>query len=152
MASSRDEQRDLENGDPSRESQSFETVDNVDNVDEYTGLIRYVSTYRDPELKATADAEVSVDFEEAAPWYAPWRRWRERRAKLGKGQFIVPDSWLTTDIKLGLSSVEVENRRRKVGWNELYAEKENMLLKFLEYFKGPILYDEYSFFCQSNVQ
>ncbi|KAK9328279.1 hypothetical protein V1520DRAFT_281781 [Lipomyces starkeyi] len=149
MASSSDEQRDLENGDPSRENQSFETADNVD---EYTGLIRYVSTYRDPELKATADAEVSVDLEEAAPWYAPWRQWRVRRAMLGKGQFVVPDSWFTTDIKLGLSSVEVENRRKKVGWNELYAEKENMLLKFLEYFKGPILYDEYSYFSHSNVQ
>ncbi|KAK9372165.1 uncharacterized protein V1513DRAFT_263233 [Lipomyces chichibuensis] len=140
MAPSHDEQRDLENGDPSRDNPSFETVDNVD---EYTGLIRYVSTYRDPELKAASDAEVSIDFEESAPWYAPWRRWRERRAKRGKGQFVVPDGWLMTDIKVGLSTAEVENRRKKVGWNELYAEKENMFLKFLEYFKGPILYDEY---------
>ncbi|KAK9384226.1 hypothetical protein V1515DRAFT_420952 [Lipomyces mesembrius] len=144
MAPSHDEQRDLENGDPSRDNRSFETFDNVD---EYTGLIRYVSTYRDPELKAATDADVSVDFEEPSPWYAPWRRWRQRREELGKGQFVVPDNWLTTDIKLGLSSIEVENRRKKVGWNELYAEKDNMFLKFLEYFKGPILYDEYSRFC-----
>ena len=45
-----------------------------------------------------------------------------------------------TDMKQGLPNGEVENRRRKTGYNELTTEKENMFLKFLSYFQGPILY------------
>ena len=36
--------------------------------------------------------------------------------------------------------MEVERRRKYSGWNELTTEKENMLLKFLGFFRGPILY------------
>ncbi|KAK9234254.1 hypothetical protein V1525DRAFT_72758 [Lipomyces kononenkoae] len=144
MAPARDEQRELESGpsqDPSADNQSFVPADNFD---EYTGLLRYVSTYRDVEAKSVTDAEESIYSEEVIPWYTPWKRWTGKGGKLGKGQYIVPDHWLETDIKNGLSSVEVETRRKKTGWNELQSEKENMLLKFLAYFRGPILYDEYS--------
>lgn len=36
--------------------------------------------------------------------------------------------------------MEVERRRKFSGWNELTTEKENMLLKFVGFFRGPILY------------
>ena len=43
-------------------------------------------------------------------------------------------------MKQGLSGLEVERRRKQSGWNELSAEKENMLLKFIGFFQGPVLY------------
>ena len=36
--------------------------------------------------------------------------------------------------------MEVERRRKSSGWNELSTEKENMILKFIGFFRGPILY------------
>ena len=43
----------------------------------------------------------------------------------------------------GLTNADVELRRKKVGMNELVTEKENMFLKFLSYFQGPILYGKF---------
>jgi hypothetical protein len=45
-------------------------------------------------------------------------------------------------MREGLNPMEVERRRRMTGWNELAAEKENMLLKFVGFFRGPVLYGE----------
>lgn len=47
---------------------------------------------------------------------------------------------MNTEFKKGLTEQEVTDRRRKTGFNELTTEKENLFLKFLGYFKGPILY------------
>lgn len=55
---------------------------------------------------------------------------------------VPPDSWLDTDMRQGISSHDVEERRRRFGWNELTAEKENQLRKFMGFFQGPILYGE----------
>ena len=54
----------------------------------------------------------------------------------------VPDEWLEADIKQGISDSDVEHRRKRFGWNELASEKENMFIKFLTFFTGPILYGE----------
>ena len=54
----------------------------------------------------------------------------------------VPDDWLEADIKQGISDHDVETRRKKFGFNEIMSEKENMFLKFLGFFRGPILYGE----------
>ncbi|KAI3396972.1 hypothetical protein diail_11372 [Diaporthe ilicicola] len=53
---------------------------------------------------------------------------------------VTPDAWLDTDIRQGISSNDVDERRRRFGWNELTAEKENQLRKFMGFFQGPILY------------
>lgn len=53
-----------------------------------------------------------------------------------------PDAWLDTDMRQGISDHDVEERRRRFGWNELTAEKENQLRKFMGFFQGPILYGE----------
>lgn len=53
-----------------------------------------------------------------------------------------PEAWLETDIRTGITSHDVEERRRRFGWNELMAEKENQLAKFMGFFQGPILYGE----------
>ena len=104
------------------------------NLDEYGKLVKYVSTFRD-----AAEREEEGEVVEKRLWYAPWmkRKVRVKRVE-DTGQF--PDDWLITDIREGLSSEEVNHRRRRSGWNELVSEKENPIAKVLSYFRGPILY------------
>lgn len=54
----------------------------------------------------------------------------------------VPDEWLNADIKQGISESDVESRRKRAGWNEITTEKENLFIKFLMFFTGPILYSK----------
>lgn len=49
-------------------------------------------------------------------------------------------SRLETSMQQGLSETEVHTRRSHFGYNELEAPSENLFLKFLGFFKGPILY------------
>lgn len=60
---------------------------------------------------------------------------------------------LETDIHQGVSDADVAKRRQVFGWNELEAPDENLFLKFLTFFKGPILYGEHfrSYFCRLPV-
>lgn len=51
---------------------------------------------------------------------------------------------LEADIKQGISSHEVEQRRKRYGWNEITTEKENLFIKFLGFFTGPVLYGKFS--------
>ena len=51
---------------------------------------------------------------------------------------------LEADIKQGISSHEVEQRRKRYGWNEITTEKENLFIKFLGFFTGPVLYGKLS--------
>lgn len=141
MSDHGDEKKDLENGDPKRERISFADGWDPDKDEgEYANLIRYISTYRDRRF-SKAPSQASGDEKDASkqdkvPWYK-----RMFGVQAGAGElYEVPEEWLTTDIKQGLTSAEVENRRKKSGFNELSSEKENMLLKFLGYFQGPILY------------
>ncbi|KAH8147234.1 uncharacterized protein LAJ45_08712 [Morchella importuna] len=50
----------------------------------------------------------------------------------------VPEDLLQTDTRTGLTSAEVDQRRKKYGLNQMKEEKENLILKFLMYFVGPI--------------
>ncbi|KIW68273.1 plasma membrane ATPase [Phialophora macrospora] len=50
----------------------------------------------------------------------------------------VPEELLQTDTRVGLIEPEVIARRKKYGLNQMRVEKENLLLKFLGYFVGPI--------------
>lgn len=52
----------------------------------------------------------------------------------------VPEEWLDVDIKQGISNSDVETRRKRFGFNELSSEKENLFIKFLMFFTGPVLY------------
>jgi len=54
------------------------------------------------------------------------------------GARVVPEDMLQTDTRVGLTSEEVLQRRRKYGLNQMKEEKENLLLKFLGFFVGPI--------------
>ena len=50
----------------------------------------------------------------------------------------VSEDLLQTDTRHGLSSAEVLARRKKFGLNQMKEDKENLILKFLGYFIGPI--------------
>ncbi|MCJ1374533.1 plasma membrane H+-ATPase [Loxospora ochrophaea] len=50
----------------------------------------------------------------------------------------VAEELLQTDTRVGLSDAEVTSRRKKFGLNQMREEKENLILKFLGYFIGPI--------------
>ena len=54
----------------------------------------------------------------------------------------VPEDMLQADIKQGISNNDVETRRKRFGWNEITTEKENLFIKFLSFFTGPILYSK----------
>ena len=125
---------DLENGDPIHEIEACHKLDDH-NADEYTSLLNYISNYHD---KCEADATDDGNKMRGVPWYAPWRHLTRR--KQIDTHCVVPEEWMNTDIKLGLSALEVESRRAKSGWNEITTETENLFLKFLSYFTGPILY------------
>lgn len=62
----------------------------------------------------------------------------EEEAVAGSSARPVPEDLLQTDTRTGLTSSEVEQRRRKYGLNQMKEEKENLILKFLFYFIGPI--------------
>lgn len=50
----------------------------------------------------------------------------------------VPDELLQTDPATGLNDDEVLKRRKKYGLNQMAEEQENMVLKFIMFFVGPI--------------
>jgi H+-transporting ATPase len=134
-------EKDLENGDPKRERISFADGWDPDKDDgEYANLIRYISTYRDRRFSKAPSQASDQDGADATQEKKPGFFSRLLGKKEASELYEVPEEWLNTDIKQGLTSAEVENRRRKTGFNELTTEKENMLLKFIGYFRGPILY------------
>lgn len=117
--------------------------------DEYTTLDRYVSSLRDARrLSTTGEGDGGLPQNNRIPWWAPWRHMSRILSKKKHGSehsdgdktFLVPGAWLKTNIHDGLSENDVDWRRNKIGWNELTTQRENMFLKFLSYFRGPILY------------
>ncbi|KAE8374381.1 plasma membrane H+-ATPase Pma1 [Aspergillus bertholletiae] len=134
--------KDLESG--PAQAQACETNDRQQDTDEYAVLDRYISNLRGSRRQSVASqSDAGVLESKKCPWWAPWRRHTQRAKGSEDGADetpSVPQVWLNTDIHDGLSAKDVELRRKKVGWNELTEAKENMFLKFLSYFKGPILY------------
>ena len=121
---------DMENGLATDEEKARQGhhVPNFQGNEEYINLVKYISTYRDGRRRSSvavsADGDI-IDTEPKRPWWAFWRK----KPKQGPGNGIVeiPDEWLLTDIRQGLSAHDVEIRRRRVGFNELTTEKENMV-------------------------
>ena len=72
-----------------------------------------------------------------------WRSGNSEQAT-DKDAGVVPAEWLEADIKQGLSNSDVESRRKRFGWNEITTEKENLFIKFLSFFTGPVLYGKSS--------
>ena len=51
---------------------------------------------------------------------------------------VISEEYLQTDTCRGLTEAEVLSRRKKFGLNQMKEETENLVLKFLGYFVGPI--------------
>ena len=113
---------------------------NLEDLDEYTALQKYISTYRDP--KAAAEEDPAKNAADAGKGKAWWQFWRSGTSKNAAAQDdgVVPEDWLEADIKQGISNHDVESRRKRFGFNEITTEKENLFIKFLMFFTGPILY------------
>jgi H+-transporting ATPase len=54
------------------------------------------------------------------------------------GARTIPEELLQTSTRTGLTTAEVTQRRKKYGLNQMKEEKENLILKFLGFFIGPI--------------
>jgi len=64
--------------------------------------------------------------------------YEEEEAQLPGGVRLVPETLLQTDTRIGLTSGEVFLRRKQFGYNQMKEEKENLIVKFLMFFVGPI--------------
>jgi H+-transporting ATPase len=109
-------------------------------LSEFEALDRYITNAEQERRASLASSARTV---KPPKWWQFWKTDPEPplptltpNAALGKP----PDSWLETPINTGLSSNDIEERRKRFGWNELKSEKENVLEKILSYFRGPILY------------
>lgn len=124
---------------------------NPQSLPEYDALQRYISTYRETQEVAEEEEDEKQSKKKQPRW---WQFWKPKTGVQGGGpakdKGHVPDEWLETDIHQGISSGDVESRRKRFGWNELTAEKENLYTKFLGYFQGPILYGKYRPFPSVN--
>jgi H+-transporting ATPase len=118
-----------------------------DELDEYTALQKYIVSYRDPKAVLADDAEGQMkdaaDVHKGSPWWQFWRKGASKNAK-ATDEGVVPEDWLGTDMHNGIEESDVQTRRARLGFNELTTEKENMFLKFLTYFTGPILYGKFN--------
>ncbi|PLB38282.1 plasma-membrane proton-e [Aspergillus candidus] len=123
---------DVENG----ESRPAPDVNDTTGMDEYGALNRYISTARDGRRGSTSSAAALSAKEEKKPW---WKFWGGKEGGNEEG-FVIPDEWVDTDMRTGLSSSDIEGRRKRTGWNELTTEKTNFFIQFIGYFRGPILY------------
>ncbi|RSH85711.1 hypothetical protein EHS25_003852 [Saitozyma podzolica] len=105
--------------------------------EEYDVLLRYVNEQKE-KLKNKGGGEDDDDDKDAKytrKWYMPWKK-----VKVDSGKRRIPPEWLDTDRQKGISSGDVEERRKLAGFNELESPSENQVLKFISYFRGPILY------------
>ncbi|KAI6786718.1 hypothetical protein KC327_g19011, partial [Hortaea werneckii] len=129
--------KDMENGGEGDRSRKWsQAPGNIEDLDEYTALQKYISTYKDP--KAAEQAEGGNDEEDGGSTKKSWQFWKKDTS--GPTDMTVPEEWLEADIKQGITNQQVEERRKKFGWNEIVTEKENLFLKFLGFFTGPVLY------------
>ncbi|CAK1363252.1 Plasma membrane ATPase [Cercospora beticola] len=136
--SDKDLEQNGEAGAAARSRKWSQAPGNIEDLDEYTALQKYISTYRDPKLAAQEAAEGQEEKPKKS-----WQFWKsgpKAGAAVANDDGHVPDDWLEADIKQGISDHDVETRRKKFGFNEIMSEKENMFLKFLGFFRGPILY------------
>ncbi|KAH9916515.1 uncharacterized protein B0H18DRAFT_1138582 [Fomitopsis serialis] len=104
--------------------------------DEYDNILRFARTEA-AKLDHGDDSDGQEDGGYYRPWFAPWKKLKAKSTK----ELKVPADWLRTDIQAGLSSGgEIDRRRGIAGYNELESPDENQILKFISYFRGPILY------------
>jgi len=124
--------------DPEKQQHLDEKVGAAD--DEYTVLIDFI---RSQKGNADEDEDDGITVVKKRQWPFFWQTKEVRLNKHGEEEEVAakaPASWLETDFSKGISDAEVTRRRAQFGYNELEAPSENLLLKFIGFFRGPILY------------
>ncbi|KAJ7120689.1 plasma-membrane proton-e [Mycena crocata] len=104
--------------------------------EEYDVLLRYAKDQAALASQGSDEDDDEGDRQTKRLWYAPWKKITTKSDKEKK----IPDDWLQTDMSKGLGDSDVDTRRKQFGFNELQSPKENQFLKFVSYFRGPILY------------
>ncbi|KAK7526379.1 E1-E2 ATPase-domain-containing protein [Phyllosticta citriasiana] len=130
--------KDIEKGDAHDESLRNH-VDEYEGLDEYAALQKFITTYRDPKAAEAEGAEEGDVTAAKKPW---WAFWRSSKGSGAADSGVVPPAWLEADINQGITESDVQSRRKRFGWNEIVTEKENLFLKFLGFFRGPVLYSK----------
>jgi H+-transporting ATPase len=121
-------------------SKSIVSMTAFDGMDEYSALQKFILLYRDPKSQPTdKDGQQAEDAGKGKAWWQFWRSGSSPKAA-PQDPGVVPDELLNTEIRMGLTTSEIDTRRRRYGWNEITTEKTNLLKQFLSYFTGPILY------------
>nr|CAP70083.1 plasma membrane ATPase 2 [Plenodomus lingam] len=64
--------------------------------------------------------------------------YEEEEVQQSGGARLIPEELLQTNTRTGLTSGEVFLRRKQFGYNQMKEEKENLVVKFLMFFVGPI--------------
>ena len=109
--------------------------------DEYTDLVNFI---RAQKHKGGEEQEEDTGrVIKKRDWLMPWKTYQVRVNKNGEEETVdakVPASWLETDIFQGISESDVHARRAQFGFNELESPHENQIIKFIGFFRGPILY------------
>lgn len=109
--------------------------------EEYSALIDFIRSQKGHSGEDESNDETHI--EKRRNWLMPWKVTEVRVNKLGEVEEVaakVPASWLETEMTRGISEADVLKRRQAFGYNELESPSENLFLKFLGFFKGPILY------------
>lgn len=110
------------------------TLDEEKGLGEYELLDRFITRGGHQPDEHVHDAPEHI------PW---WKFWKSSDVEDDTPvSSKPPPEWLEADIRQGITSADVTERRKRFGWNELTAEKENQLAKFMSFFQGPILYGE----------
>lgn len=115
----------IESGNFNNEKSGHQNIDNGAT----TGTEKPIDEDEDEDMDALIDELESQDghVEEE----------EEEEQGPGAGR-VIPEDQLQTDTRVGLTEQEVLSRRKKYGLNQMKEEKENLILKFLGFFVGPI--------------
>ena len=123
----------------STRGKSIVSLSELEGVDEYTALQQFIVRYKDPRAAQIAALEAEAKAPRKAPWWKFWSSGGSSKSA-AVDPSVIPEDWLNTHISQGLSTHDVDTRRKRTGWNEISSEKENMFKKFLGFFNGPILW------------
>ena len=110
--------------------------------DEYGALVAFIRSQK----RSGGDDEEEDTGIRVVKKRDMWRPWKVREVRVNKNgeeetvAQKVPQAWLETDVFQGVSESEVPKRRAMFGYNELESPHENLVLKFIGFFRGPILY------------
>lgn len=109
--------------------------------DEYSQLVEFIKAQKSHSGDEEAGDETHI--ERRRNWLMPWKVKEVRVNKHGEIEEVaakVPASWLETEMLHGVTEADVHKRRSMFGFNELESPSENLFIKFLGFFRGPILY------------